>query len=230
MNLDEFIIKFKKIKEKGYIPSLRAGNTGVGHTLEQILGLKENNIAGPDLENIELKAQRKNVSNKVTMFTFNRGAWQKKQNYIVEKYGYIDDNNRPALYCTVSNKPNQQGLFLKIDKKENLMMLSHSDNVLLAQWKLDSLIDQFEQKMPNLIVVLAESKGRNGKEEFWYNEAYLLENADKSAFIDFIENGTIIVDVRIHLKEKGTVRNHGTAFRIEERKLYKCFLKKTIIE
>lgn len=141
MNLEEFKIKFKEITELGYIKTLRKGNTGVGHTLEQLLGLDENNIAGPDLEKIELKAQRKNVSNRVTMFTFNRGAWQKKQNYIVEKYGYVDKNGRPALYCTVNNNPNPQGLYLSIDTVDNVMLLNHSDKVLLAQWKMEHLIE-----------------------------------------------------------------------------------------
>lgn len=228
MNLEEFKEKFKEIMNRGYIPSLRKGNTGIGQTLEQLLGLDENNIAGPDLEEIELKAQRKNVSNRVTMFTFNRGAWQIKQNYIVKKYGYIDPNGRPALYCTVNSNPNPQGLFLQIDETDNLMLLNHSDNVVLAQWKLEVLIEQFEKKMPNLIVVLADSRiTEAGIEEFWYNSAYLLEDGNKNTFIDFIKKGIIIVDVRIHLKEKGTVRNHGTAFRIEEKYLVDCFLNKT---
>jgi hypothetical protein len=227
MNLEEFKIKFKELMDKGYVPTLRKGNTGIGHTLEQMLGLDENNIAGPDLEEIELKAQRKNVSNRVTMFTFNRGAWQKKQNYIVKKYGYIDPNGRPALYCTVNSNPNPQGLFLEVDETDNLMLLNHSDKVLLAQWKLEHLIEQFEKKMPNLLVVLADNKiNDSGREEFWYNSAYLLENGDKNVFIDFIKKGIIIVDLRIHLKEKGTVRNHGTAFRIEEKYLVDCFLNK----
>ncbi len=139
----------------------------------------------------------------------------------------MDPNGRPALYCTVNNTPNPQGLFLQIDKTDNVMLLNHSDNVLLAQWKLEHLIEQFERKMPNLLVVLADSRiTNNGKEEFWYNTAYLLENGNKNVFIDFIKKGIIIVDIRIHLKEKGTVRNHGTAFRIEEKKLVECFINK----
>lgn len=227
MNLEEFKIKIKEISQKGYIKSLRSGNTGVGHTLEQILGLTENNIAGPDLEEIELKTQRKNVSNRVTMFTFNRGAWQQKQNYIVKKYGYKDEDGRPALYCTVNNNPNQQGLFLEIDKINDLLLLKHTDKVVLGQWKISHLTEQFERKMPNLIVVFADTKlSKKNEEEFCYNEAYYLKNVNKEIFLDYINKSIIIMDIRIHLKPKGTVRNHGTAFRIEEKNLVNCFLNK----
>ncbi len=82
--------------------------------------------------------------------------------------------------------------------------------------------------MPNLIIVLADHRFDNNKnEEFWYNSAYLLEKGDKNKFIEYIKNGIIVVDIRIHLKPKGTVRNHGTAFRINENILVDCFLEKT---
>lgn len=47
MTIEEFKIKFKEIKEKGFIKSTRRGPTGIGHTLETYLGLKENNYASP---------------------------------------------------------------------------------------------------------------------------------------------------------------------------------------
>ena len=36
----------------------------------------------------------------------------------------------------------------------------------------------------------------------------------------------IIVDIRMHIKKNGAVRNHGTAFRIDEKFLYLSFSKK----
>ena len=44
MNIDNFIKKFKVLKNKGYIKTHRKGPTGIGYTLEQELGIKENNI------------------------------------------------------------------------------------------------------------------------------------------------------------------------------------------
>lgn len=40
---------------------------------------------------------------------------------------------------------------------------------------------------------------------------------------DLIRKDIVVVDVRMHLRENGTVRNHGTGFRIEEKFLNFCF-------
>jgi len=51
----DFAEKFRKIREMGYVPSLRNGPTGIGFTLETLLGIDENNDALPDIEGAELK-------------------------------------------------------------------------------------------------------------------------------------------------------------------------------
>ena len=50
------------------------------------------------------------------------------------------------------------------------------------------------------------------KEEFWYKEAYLLTDPDVDKFLELIEQDIIIIDLRMHIKENGSVRNHGTGF------------------
>jgi hypothetical protein len=72
MTIEEFIIKFKEIKNKGFILSTRRGPTGIGHTLETHLGIIENNNAHPDIEGAELKAHRTKANNLITLFTFNK--------------------------------------------------------------------------------------------------------------------------------------------------------------
>lgn len=55
--------KLSEISKKGFIKSLRKDNTGIGFTLETLLGIKENNLGEPDFIykglKVELKAQRK---------------------------------------------------------------------------------------------------------------------------------------------------------------------------
>lgn len=72
LTLSQFRKKFAFIKAMGYVPSARRGPTGIGQTLEELLGLKENNIAVPDWGTIELKAHRVGSSSMITLFTFNR--------------------------------------------------------------------------------------------------------------------------------------------------------------
>jgi len=225
MESEKLKIKLEKIKEKGWIESKRKGNTGIGYTLESLLDIKENNLKLPDFGDIELKSQRKNVSNRVTMFTFNRAVWKIRQKDLIEKYGYIDTNKRKALYCTSNTKPNKQGLFLEVT--ENNLILNHVDGTLIAEWKINNLIKAFKEKMPALIVVFADTRiNSEEKEEFYFNEAYFLKNPDIDNFIDLLKKDLIIVDIRMHIKKNSAVRNHGTAFRIDEKFLYLSFSKK----
>jgi hypothetical protein len=77
MTLQEIQRDLKRLKDKGYISSLRKGPTGIGYTLEKELNLKENNIAIPDIGGrVELKATKINASSLITLFTFNKGVWQ----------------------------------------------------------------------------------------------------------------------------------------------------------
>lgn len=222
MDISELKYRLSEIEQIGYIVSKRRGNTGIGYTLETLLGLKENNLKTPDFENLELKSQRKGVSNRVTMFTFNRGVWKIKQRELIEKYGYIDTNFRPSLYCTVDTRVNNQGLSVKIEHEN--VRLYHFDGNLIAEWQGERLIDTFRKKMPALVVVNADTRiNSDEKEEFWFNEAFYLTQPNEDNLLDLIRQNIIIVDVRMHLKENQTVRNHGTGFRIEERFLNLCF-------
>ncbi len=225
MELNELKRNLQRVKDMSWVKSKRRGNTGIGYTLETLLDIKENNLKTPDFGNIELKSQRKNASNKVTMFTFNRAAWKIPQRELIEKYGYVDTEGRKALYCTVSTKPNAQGLYLKVEDK--LLLLYHADGTKIAEWRVENLVATFEDKMPALVVVLADSRiNSEEKEEFWFNEAYFLKDPEIDNFIDLIKKDIIIVDIRMHLKKNNSVRNHGTAFRIDEKFLYLCFSEK----
>lgn len=222
MDIVELREKLSEIKQMGYVVSLRKSDTGIGYTLETLLELEENNLKTPDFGDIEIKSQRNASSNRVTMFTFNRGAWQIEQRELIEQYGYVDTNGRSSLYCTVNSKPNNQGLYLKVE--EGSVRLYHVDNTLIAQWSGTDLIDRFIEKMSALVIVSADTRvNSNQKEEFWFNEASFLTNPDEDNLLDLIRKDIIVVDVRMHLRENGSVRNHGTGFRINERFLNLCF-------
>lgn len=225
MNLNEFIEKIKDLKERGFIKTKRKGDTGVGHTLEREIGLTENNISGPDLENIELKAQRRGSTSKITLFTLDKKAWKIKQKDLILKYGYIDCKGRRSLYCTVSNNPNPQGFYTTV--KGDKFCLLHTTGKLIAEWKIEDLVASLSKKIPNLILVIADCKlASDGKEMFWYKEAYYLKGVDENKFIEYLKNSLITIDLRMHLKSGNRVRNHGTAFRIEEKYLADLFSSK----
>ncbi len=66
---DDLINKLLEIKARGWIPNARHGNAGgVGNTLEDLLGIQENNLPIPNAAEWELKCQRKGSSSLTTLF------------------------------------------------------------------------------------------------------------------------------------------------------------------
>ena len=102
--LDDFISEYSKIKDKGWIRTHRAGPTGVGKTLEDLLGIQENNIDGPDFGEYELKSCRLNSNSMLTIFTKTpqpKGAI----NVLRETFGYASgayNNDDKVLHTTLS--------------------------------------------------------------------------------------------------------------------------------
>jgi hypothetical protein len=88
MDYAEFLGKMARIKAMGYVPSHRKGPTGIGKTLEDLLGIKENNIPGPDFTKHELKSARVNSASMITLFT--KAPKPRAVNTILrERYGYM---------------------------------------------------------------------------------------------------------------------------------------------
>ncbi len=94
MSLNEFEKEFAKLKSMDWVKSERSGSTGIGHTLEKLIGLSENNIASPGLGEIELKSHRIHSSSMITLFTFNRKVWEMEPLEAIKKYGTPDKNGQ----------------------------------------------------------------------------------------------------------------------------------------
>ena len=66
---ESLIKELQKIRDMGWIPNARRGNAGgVGNTLEDLLGIEENNLPIPNAAEWELKCQRANTSSLITLF------------------------------------------------------------------------------------------------------------------------------------------------------------------
>ena len=242
MEYSDFERKIMQIKEMGYVPSHRKGPTGIGKTLEDLLGITENNIAGPDFQIYELKSARKESVSMLTLFTkapMPRGA----NKNLLEVFGYIqrkiprkykqltmtgeemDESNIPLedkeLHTTVDSiKPNSVGLKLEI--KSNRLHIAN-DKGVEAYYDNVTLRNAFEKKYHKLIYVLADHKTEKGKEKFWFNEAYLLAGFSFERFSELVKEGKLKVDIRIGHYPDGRLHDHGTGFRILPKYLPKCF-------
>lgn len=66
---ESLIEKLKEIRSMGWIPNARHGNVGgVGNTLEDLLGIEENNLPIPNAAEWELKCQRAETTSLTTLF------------------------------------------------------------------------------------------------------------------------------------------------------------------
>jgi hypothetical protein len=246
MNYNEFVEKINQIKKMGFVESKRSGDTGIGKTLEDMLGITENNIAGPDFDIYELKSGRKDSASMLTLFTkvpMPKGA----NKSLLETFGYEqrtkkNRNQLPVtdymnvqvhehkvstrekeLHVTVDSKSvNSVGLRLEI--KDNRVYISNARNVL-AYYDEITLREAFEKKYKKLILALASSKKEGGKEWFWFNEAYLLEGFSFEKFAELVKDGVIKLDLRIGHYPDGRPHDHGTGFRVLPRDRPKCFDK-----
>ena len=66
---ESLIEDLKKIRDQGWKKSIRSASSGgIGHTLEDLLGIEENNLPIPNAAEWELKAQRINTTALTTLF------------------------------------------------------------------------------------------------------------------------------------------------------------------
>lgn len=226
MTLKEIERRLHALKAMGYIPAGRHGSTGVGHTFEQKMGLSETNIPVPDLGGrVEIKTTRRDSDSLVILFCFNRGVWHISQKDLIERYGYIDDSGRKALKNTVyAGRQISQGLSLLIDDVNNKISLIDKSGTLLATWDVFVMVGKLMSKLSRVLFVIADRRfNADGEEEFLYNEAHILTDPVPRNFINAFKSGKVGIDLRMHLKENGSVRNRGTAFRIKEIDLWDLY-------
>ena len=227
-SLDEFKAKLKKIADKEFVQSMRKGDTGIGYTLESLLDIKENNVPLADLGEIELKAYRKDSCSMLTLFTCEpKPAGGERDKMLLNQFGYSSEKKGRAkeLYCTINaSRFNNQSLKLCVEK--NVIRVTSDKKNMNVYWDFESLGERFDKKIQKLIVVEAEAMFEDDSERFHFSNAYLLEGFNFVSFCKLVSTDAITVDFRMHLRTKGTVRNHGTAFRVHKRRLIDCYQTK----
>ena len=220
----------KNLNKKGWIKAKRIHNTGIGKTLEDELGVAENNIALPDFGIMELKSQRINTQSMITLFTKSPDGTTNKK--IREKFVY-QDKEFPNIKCLrqtiIGNKKNAKGFHCKVNRKAGKLFIK-KDGARIGYYSLKFLEKKAIEKIGDgLILVLADTKKERSKELFRYKEAYLLQDIDPVKFIDYLK-----YDIRLGVyrtgSKAGSQHDHGSAFRLPKKSIYKLFkVKKRIL-
>ena len=227
ISYEEMIEKLREIKEQNYIRTHRSGTTGIGKTLEDLLGIKENNMPSPNGIRTELKSARKNATSMLTLFT-KSPLPAKANSVLLSKFGYESrrGNGRKELHTTVNAIEYNQlkgTRGFKVDIDENRVNLVTIDKEIIGYWDKETLRTSFERKLPKILYVKADSRGKGCYEEFWFNEAWLLSGFDFDNFVRLLKESVVLVDIRIGQYPNGRPHDHGTGFRVLPDKLDLCF-------
>ena len=235
-NLDEFCKRFVEIKKQGWIKTHRSGATGIGKTLEDLLGIEENNNNNPDFENYELKAMRTNANSMLTLFTKTPSP-AKINTTLLDMYGFTTENysnNKKVLHATLfinrMTRLDGTGKSLTIKIENDSLKIVDNNNYSCAFWNKDDLEKAFKKKyLYRLVHVFADSRGGGIDEEFYFHTAWELYGFSFEQMMNLVREGIIAVDIRIGQYPDGRPHDHGTGFRIQQRYLSNLFLCKNVL-
>lgn len=217
-----------EIKAMGWIKSMRKGDTGIGKTIETLLGIPENNHHGePDCiyngYEVEIKSHRANSKSMVTLFTLEPRNRALKDVPLMKKYGYTDKKGRLALKVTlVPGHFTPQNLKLVSDPvAKTISIVDKQGN---APWVWDE--NDIRLKLQNICLVYAATKRINDVEYFHVESAILALELNEPCFFRLVDRGIVKIDLRMHQKDTGGSRNRGTGFRIMKwNDLMNCYKK-----
>ena len=222
----ELLDKLRIISSRGFLPSIRTGDTGVGATLENLLGIKINSSKNPDYKGIEIKASRQlprknKAKNRVNLFS-QVPNWNispiKSAIEFLKAYGYKDDKNILRLAVTLDAlKPNQQKLMFKTDLDRDLLLAIMKDNQIeeeLLVWEYELLKERLLEKHSESFWVKANYRTEKSLEFFHYYQVIHTERPYYENLPFLFNDGIITMDFTLKQKTLTTVRDHGYLFKL----------------
>lgn len=237
----------------GWIPNARAGNAGgIGNTLEDLLGIAENNLPLPNATEWELKCQRLDSSSLTTLFHMEPSprALRFVPRIFLPNYGWSAGKGYPGFEMsfrqTIHVQPSDRGFRVVIDRDAEKVLISFDANFVSPRhsewlksvdervgldeldpqpyWGFRDLSNKAGTKLLNCFYVQAESKREGGQEFFHYQRILMLSAFDFSGFLEAMEEGDLLVDF-----DARTGHNHGTKFRLRQRALPRLYSNVRVI-
>lgn len=239
-NFKEFKNKFEDVKKKGWVKSMRKGDTGVGYTFESMIGKEEENLPIADYGSIEIKTTRKYSRKRIHLFSaVPDGDFLFPIKRIHEKLGY-PDKQRPEFKVfqmgfngkEFSNIGYYKKGIIKVNYKEKkvdfiVYKSSGYDIKINVSWTFQLLYQRLYLKLKYLAYITADSKFVNGNEYFYYYKLKMYKLKTFSIFLKLIEEGKIEVRFSIGVfksgKREGQIHDRGTYFSINEENLNELF-------
>lgn len=222
---EELLGRLREICRRGFVRTLRPGDTGVGMTLESMLGIAANSRRSPDYNGIELKAKRRSgrtSGNRSTLFS-KVPDWKLSPvgsaMALLNLRGYKDsETGRLQLYHTLHGQsPNSLGLMLQVEAERRWLKQVHvgADGHIEhdTTWRLDGLEVDLGRKHGETFWVQAECRGRGSSEEFHYVQVHHTRRPVARNLPPLLEAGVITIDYTLSVKGN-RAHDHGYLFRI----------------
>jgi hypothetical protein len=228
----ELLGLLRNIGRAGWIPTLKPGDTGVGYTLESLLGITANSSKAPDYKGVEVKSSRVRSANQ-TLFG-KTPDWKKSHLKsslgILKKRGRFSvAKNRHQLFHSIyAPQENSYGLQLEVCNDYSLLKQycniagRREDDVL---WEISILQDALRKKHRQTFWVKTQTRNTNSVEEFFYEEGVYTRGPNVSAFPLLLEAGDVFVDYTIKQNPNGSAKDQGYLFRMKKNNLDVLFGK-----
>lgn len=215
----ELLNKLKIISKKGFVKSEVNSDTGIGRTIESLLGIEMNSSKAPDYKGIELKSYRDKRNNRKGLFgktpNWNLSKFKSRVE-ILDTFGYWESGIF-RLYNTMRGTGrNAQGLMLRIEYNKD-WLLENSDRPEIGDflvWELETLRRALLKKHKETFWIKAESKIENNNEYFHFKEVEHTKNPMVDKFEILVETGAITMDYPIKRIPDGKVIDKGCNFKL----------------
>ncbi len=255
---EQLIEELKNLKRLGWIKNARPGNVGgVGNTVEDILGIDENNLPIPNAAEWELKCQRASTTSLITLFHMEPSPRAIKfvPKIFLLQYGWrheeasgkYPDTEMSFRQTVGGQNRSDRGFRVVIDRQTNKVLISFDANTVdlkHAQWLkavhkrvgLGELnpqpywgFDDLFHKAGTKLINCFYVQAQVKKE---HNEEYFLY--DKILMLQKFNIGKFLVALEENSLlvdfDARTGHNHGTKFRLRQNRLPDLYEKVTEIK
>lgn len=254
---DSLIKELKNIAAKGWIENARRGNHGgIGNTLEDLLGITENNLPIPNAAEWELKAQRLNTTSLTTLFHIEPSPRAIKfvPQILLLKYGWKHKEagkkypeNEMSFRQTIHGlSPSDRGFQVKLDRVNSKVLISFDSNKVAhkhEEW-LNSVEKRVGLKEINPQPYWGFDDLSNKAGTKLLNCFYVQAEVKKDNGIEFYKYSKVMMLQKFDFEgfldqiENGNIlvdfdartgHNHGTKFRMRQNCLPSLYKKAKII-
>jgi hypothetical protein len=218
-NLTELLNEFDRVRDDGWVNSLREGDTGIGYTFETLLGIEENNEKVADFKGIEIKCKSLKegalaAGGKINLFQHGP-EWIEKlsSKQRIRQIGKEGADGLYSCHSQVTTNVNNLGLSLMISSAAQKIDLRKSADGI-GYWTFESLGRRLAEKHSRAVFIKASIRKKESKSQFRYDELVYCERPSIDRFMNLVGSRNIVFEFLMSEKSNGTVRNHGYPWRL----------------